>query len=78
MEAAARRAMARPYSRRSGNVTAAEARAILDELFPDPVEVKARAYVRARSASTTAPNLDGAEALALLGIAAVGHEPGWS
>lgn len=73
MERAARSAVARPYSRRSAGAALS---AMLDDLFADPVEARARGYARQRSASITAPNLDGAEALALLGIAAVGHEPG--
>jgi hypothetical protein len=75
MERAARAALARPYSRR-GNVTGAEARAVLDEQFADPVEARAHAYVKARSASTLNPNIGWREAMAQLGISAVGHEPG--
>jgi hypothetical protein len=74
-EAAIRRAMARPYSNRSMDPAALSAG--LEDQFPDPVEVRSRAYARARSASTTPPTLDWREAMALLGIATVGHEAGW-
>jgi hypothetical protein len=62
MERAARSALTRPYSQRSTDPAALLAE--LETRYADPVEARSHAYVRARSASITAPNLDGAEALA--------------
>ena len=51
MERAIRSAVTRPYSRRSGNTTGAEARALLETQFADPVEARSHAYVQARMRS---------------------------
>ena len=85
MERAIRSAVTRPYSRRSGNTTGAEARALLETQFADPAEIREMSYERTRARMLADPvhEDDGALApmmdryLRTLGVRCVGHEPRW-
>jgi hypothetical protein len=77
MERAARRSVTRPFSRRG-----ADPHALLDALGDRAIDggrrmAEARAFGAQRAARVDRPNLTAYEALAALGIATVGHEPGW-
>jgi hypothetical protein len=85
-ERAIRSAVTRPYSRRSGNTTGAEALALLDERYADPAEIREMSQKRTRARMLADPVHEDDDALApmmdrylrTLGVRCVGHEPRWA